>query len=202
MDTLLILRDTLSHAVILTDAITAHVVKVVDNCQPCVQEAETNRQDVAIVFLICATIVVIALITKCTVLSWKSKGIKAEENQRKFQQENEKIESERKQAADDKNRSNLLIDEERKHKYAHEEEERKKNADLLEKKLQILKELCYAINDGDKQLKAYGDDIKRFFNVINSERGVPYDNDETTSDQHKDQETSSGQQQTDTNPNI
>lgn len=190
MDTIFILKDT----------ITAYVLKVVEDCQPVA--SATNCKDVAIAFLICATIVTIALITKYTLLSWKSKEIKAEEDKRKFQQENEKIESERKQAADDKNRSNLLIDEERKHKYAHEEEERKKNADLLEKKLQILKELCYAINDGDKQLKAYGDDIKRFFNVINRERGVPYDNDETTSDQHKDQETSSGQQQTDTNPNI
>ena len=43
MDTLLILRDT----------ITANVVKVVDSCHPSIQEAETNWQDVAIVGIIC-----------------------------------------------------------------------------------------------------------------------------------------------------
>lgn len=151
MDTLLILKDT----------ITAHVVKVVDSTQPYIQEAGTNCNDVAIVFLICATIVAIALITKCAILSWKSKEIKAEEKKREFQKEKEKIESERRQAADDKNRNNML-----------EDESRKKKAVLLEKELQILKELCYETKDGDTQLKAYGDDIERYFKEINSERGV------------------------------
>lgn len=163
MDTLLILRDT----------ITSHAVKVIDTCQPYVQEAETNWKDVIITAIICTAIVIILCYGIFKLYQWQEGVIKAKETD----------------ANNKRNQEN-------------EEKNRKWNADLLEKKLQILKELCYAINDGDKQLKAYGDDIKRFFNVINRERGVPYDNDETTSDQHKDQETSSGQQQTDTNPNI
>lgn len=51
MDTLLILRDT----------ITANVVKVVDSCQPCIQEAETNWQDVVIVKYVCYAIVAMFL---------------------------------------------------------------------------------------------------------------------------------------------
>ena len=51
MDTLIFLRDT----------ITANVVKVVDSCQPCFQEAETNCKDIAIVAIICVTIFFIAI---------------------------------------------------------------------------------------------------------------------------------------------
>ena len=50
MDTLLILRDTIAN----------HVVKVIDSCQPCIQEAETNWADVVIVKYICLAIVVVS----------------------------------------------------------------------------------------------------------------------------------------------
>jgi len=62
MDTLLILRDTIS----------THVVKLIDSCPPCVQEAETNWADVQIVFLICLAIVLSIFIIAVTigVLIW------------------------------------------------------------------------------------------------------------------------------------
>lgn len=63
MDTLLILRDT----------ITDHVIKVVDTCQPCVQEAETNCKDIAIVAIICGTILIIAIAAMFTFHQWKKK---------------------------------------------------------------------------------------------------------------------------------
>lgn len=62
MDTLLILRDT----------ITANVVEVFDSCQTCLQEAETNCDDVKIVFLICATIVVVLGIAAFAYYKWQN----------------------------------------------------------------------------------------------------------------------------------
>lgn len=57
MDTLLILRDT----------ITANVVKVTNSCSHCVQETGTNWADVQIVFIICLAIVLSILIIAITV---------------------------------------------------------------------------------------------------------------------------------------
>ena len=55
MDTIMIIRDSVATCVYKT-AIT---------CQPCVKEAGTTWQDVAIVFLICSTLVIIALYAIC-----------------------------------------------------------------------------------------------------------------------------------------
>ena len=155
MDTLLILKDT----------ITAHVVKVIDTCQPYVQEAETNWKDVIITAIICTAIVIILCYGIFKFYQWQEGVIKAKETD----------------ANNKRNQEN-------------EEKNRKWKADLLEKKLQILKELCYTINDGNKQLKAYGDDIKRFFNVIDSERGVIYEKDISSSGKSETEGSSSGQQ--------
>lgn len=56
MDTLLILRDT----------VTTNVVTVINSCQPCIHEAETNCPDVQIVFFICSAIVLSILIIAVT----------------------------------------------------------------------------------------------------------------------------------------
>lgn len=60
MDTLLILRDS----------ITANVVKVVDSCPPCIQEAETNWVDVEIVRYTSITIVLSVLIVSLLFFLW------------------------------------------------------------------------------------------------------------------------------------
>lgn len=52
MDTLLILRDT----------ITVNAVKIIDSCQPCIQGPETNLADVEIVKYICMVVVASVLI--------------------------------------------------------------------------------------------------------------------------------------------
>ena len=61
MDTPLILRDT----------ITTNVVKVVDSCQPCIQEAETNWQDVTIVGIICFLATVSIVIISFAFYKWQ-----------------------------------------------------------------------------------------------------------------------------------
>ena len=62
MDTILVLKDTVS----------AHVIKVVDSCPTYVHEAQTNWADVQIVFLICMAIVLSILIVAVTmgILIW------------------------------------------------------------------------------------------------------------------------------------
>lgn len=66
MDTLLILRDTISaDVVILRDTIITNVVKVIDSCQPCVQEAETNCNDVIIVVIICLALCIVSCLGIC-----------------------------------------------------------------------------------------------------------------------------------------
>lgn len=76
MDTLLILRDTISaDVVILRDTIITNVVKVIDSCQPCVQEAETNCNDVAITFFICLAIVAITAIIGNTIKEWNKEAL-------------------------------------------------------------------------------------------------------------------------------
>lgn len=82
MDTLLVLKDT----------ITAHVVKVIDSCQPCAHEIPTNCQDVIAVAIICGAIVLTTLIVAISLLFYfckrnsklskqqKSERIRAKEN--------------------------------------------------------------------------------------------------------------------------
>ena len=85
MDTLLILRDS----------ITANVVKVVDTCQSCVQVDPTNCNDVKIVAIICATIVIVALVAwgvinslKCTELCVKEKNKEAKRTEEETERQN------------------------------------------------------------------------------------------------------------------
>lgn len=86
-------------------------------CQPIIKESETNGNDVLIVGIICLAIVIIALIAKWALWSWKDAEIKAATEER------------------GKKESEAVI------------AERKQNSDLLNKRLEILKELCYDIKE-------------------------------------------------------
>ena len=57
---------------ILPDTITANIVKVTDSCSHCVQEAETNLQDVAIVGIICFVVTLCIGIISFTFYKWQS----------------------------------------------------------------------------------------------------------------------------------
>lgn len=90
------LNDTIA----MSDSAIVELAKVVSTCQPCVQETETNCYDVIIVVFICAAIVLVALITKWAVLSWKDAEINAVNKERKEKEDKEKEDSKRKQKAD------------------------------------------------------------------------------------------------------
>lgn len=98
------------------DSITA---KLCEGCR-CVteiHEAGTNVQDIWIVGIICFTVVLLALIAKCAVLSWKNADINAAEGEQAAKESDADV------------------------------AKRKQDSDLLNKKLEILKELCYEIKE-------------------------------------------------------
>ena len=119
MDTLLILRDT----------ITTNVVKVVDSCQPCIQEAETNCQDVAIVGIICFTIIVIMMYGTRQFFKNKAK-------EREYQKGRES--QHRNWDVEDKNRKDT--EERKKRNWQVVDQKYKRKDDLLYKYLEFMKE--------------------------------------------------------------
>lgn len=90
------LNDTIA----MSDSAIVELAKVINTCQPCVQEAETNCKDVIIVAIICAAIVLVAVIAKWAVLSWKDAEKNAADAERKAKEEKEKEENKRKREAD------------------------------------------------------------------------------------------------------
>lgn len=90
------LNDTIA----MSDSAIVELAKVINTCQPCVQEAETNCYDVKIVAIICAAIVLVALIAKWALWSWKEAEQEASKAEREAKEEKEKVESERKLKAD------------------------------------------------------------------------------------------------------
>lgn len=65
-----------------------------------IREAGTNCHDVCIVFAICVTVILVALIVKCAIGAWKDAERKAADEERKAKEEKEKEESERKIKSD------------------------------------------------------------------------------------------------------
>lgn len=136
--------DSLCKATASCDTLVVKVVKTADVvCQPIIKEAETSDYDVWIVGIICATIVLVAIVAVFGFLYWKNMEIKAGQEEREFQKTKEKEECQRKQDANKNNRSNMLEDEERKRKYTIEDEERKRKYAKEDKEL----ERKYAIED-------------------------------------------------------
>lgn len=119
------LNDTIA----MNDSLFLELAKVMNSCQPCVQEAETNCKDVLIVAIICATIVLVALIAKWAIWSWQDGVITSKEQERKDKEEKEVAECKRKQDADKTNRDWQLDDEKRKRQYQLDDEAlKRKNA--------------------------------------------------------------------------
>lgn len=93
MDTLLIFRDT----------ITVNALKVIDSCQPCIHEAETNGNDILNVLILCMTVMVVVAIICVASVCWHKETLSSrrlmkdaeyrfEENKRK--DEDERVEKE------------------------------------------------------------------------------------------------------------
>lgn len=89
------LNDTIT----MSDSAVVELAKVINTCQPCVKEAQTNCNDVWIAGIICLAIVMVALIAKCGLLAWKSKEIEAADAERKAKETEANIAA-RKQKAD------------------------------------------------------------------------------------------------------
>lgn len=89
------LNDTIA----MSDSAVVELAKVVNTCQPCVKEAETNCQDVLIVGLICLAVVLVALIAICGLLYWKHKETEAAGAERDAKETEAEIAA-RKQKAD------------------------------------------------------------------------------------------------------
>ena len=90
-------------AILLLSQCDSIVTKTCDALIPVVQktyEAGTNCCDVMIIGIICATIVILALIAQCAIMTWKGKEIAADKQEREFKKDKEKEESERKQKAE------------------------------------------------------------------------------------------------------
>ena len=81
----------------MTDSAVVELAKIVSASNSC--EVETNWQDVVIVGIVCLAIIIVALIAKCAILSWKDAEQKAAKEERDAR-ETEKAIAERKQKAD------------------------------------------------------------------------------------------------------
>lgn len=101
------------------------VTKTADAYLTCVNETGTNCNDVVIVFIICTAIVLVVLIAKWALLSWKKAESDYQEKEFLNKQKKDEVESLRKQKADLMGKKLEIYKE------------------ILEKRLEILKDLCY-----------------------------------------------------------
>ena len=69
--------------VVISDSITVKVTKAIEFLQPTMTEAGTNSEDVMVAIVICATLVIIALMAFITFYLWKKKELSAIEQERK-----------------------------------------------------------------------------------------------------------------------
>lgn len=112
---------------IVTKACGAIIPIIKETCK-----ADTNSFDASIADVICKSLVIIVAILVAGFLAWKWMELREKKDERKFKNQKEKEESERKQEGNKKNREWQL-----------EDEDRKQKTNLLNKKLEILYELCY-----------------------------------------------------------
>lgn len=79
MDTIMIIRDSVATC----------MNKTVATCQPCVKEAGTTWQDVSIVFLVCLTLLIIALYAICNYYKCKKNEREASAVSAKMKRDND-----------------------------------------------------------------------------------------------------------------
>jgi len=108
----IIINDTIS----MSDSIVVKVLNAADVCQTPVNEIETSCLDVYNVVIVCAALVIVALIAAVVVLRWKVAVLAAEKSEREDKKEKEKEECVRKMDADKTKREWDVQDAERKQK--------------------------------------------------------------------------------------
>ena len=86
------LNDTIT----MSDSAVVELAKVINTCQPCVKEAQTNYNDVWIAGIICLAIVLVALIAKWAICSWKDADANVLKEERLEKVRKEKEEAKRK----------------------------------------------------------------------------------------------------------
>lgn len=86
------LNDTIT----MSDSAVVELAKVINTCQPCVQEAGTSCNDVWIAGIICLAIVLVALIAKWAICSWKDAEANVLKEERLEKVRKEKEETQRK----------------------------------------------------------------------------------------------------------
>ena len=122
------------YAIVAKDSIGTTFVKTKELCQ-FINEARTNDNDIVIVFIICATIVLVALIVMGFVWLQKKSEFKVLREEFEVKKNKDEAESVRKQKVDLMERKLEIY---------------KK---ILEKRLEILKDLCYEEKFCDKTQK-------------------------------------------------
>lgn len=131
MDTILIIRDSVATCMKGT----------ADICQPCVKEIGTNCQDVAIVFIICFAIAVVAIYAIKRYFKWKDDERGAIANAAQQKRSNDEADRKLKQEADIEARKQNKEDYEQKkneEKQAHELKRKEdKIDDLLKRKEEL-----------------------------------------------------------------
>lgn len=102
----------------MTNTIVAKLTNSTNTCMSCLNKAATNQADVTIAKVIMAGIVVIAIISFAGLILMKR-------NANRFKKESE----------------------ERKRKWEEEDKDRKQKSELLSMKLEMMKELCYKMEE-------------------------------------------------------
>lgn len=139
------LNDTIA----MNDSAVVELAKIVNASNSC--EVETNCLDVAIVGIICLAIIIVALIAKWAIWSWKNAELKAADAEQKAIEKKEK-----------------------------EECDRKQKADLLNKRIEMLNEFCYEVpqdvKPNQKVLKSISSkEVKEYLKALGYEISEVYE---------------------------
>lgn len=149
------------YAIVAEDSIGAKFVKTKELCQ-FVNEAGTNWEDICIVSVICVAIVLVALIAKQALSSWKKAESDYQEKEFLNKQKKDETESLRKQRADLMGKKLEALKKMLDKNMEIEDSLRKQKTDLLEEKLELLKKLCNG-NVEAKEKKSECSEIEKHF---------------------------------------
>lgn len=80
--------------------LNANVVKAICSCQPYIQEAETNFNDLLTILIICLSIIVVVMISGYVIIKWHKDSLDAKEgydikiSEKRWQIESERMDKE------------------------------------------------------------------------------------------------------------
>lgn len=151
--------DTLRN---VCDSVATCANSLSEECWPIVKEAGTTWQDVSIVFLVCLTLLIIALYAICKYYRWKKYEKVASAEAAKEKRKNDVEDRQWKLSVDkethDLKRKEEKEDYDRKQKEELQDRDRKRRVDLQDKLLCYLKDLAEIERDAD------GNEITKYNN--------------------------------------